>query len=98
LGLEPRDIISVHTPTTGPAYERRQSYDALFILGETLGEPLSKALQVIETDLASQGFFAIIGRDFLKECRFVYDGPSDTFTIHYRDLWRPISMATTSVE
>jgi hypothetical protein len=28
LGLAPRDVVSVHTPTTGPAYEERWSYDA----------------------------------------------------------------------
>ena len=55
LGLAPRDVVSVHTPTTGPAYEKRWSYDALFIAGETSGDPLSIALQVIEAELASQG-------------------------------------------
>ena len=44
LGLEPKGQVSVHTPTTGTAYEKRWCYDALFIAGENSEHPLAKAL------------------------------------------------------
>jgi hypothetical protein len=83
LGLVPKDIVSVHTPTTGSAYEKRRSYDALFIVGETTGDPFSKTIQIIECDLASEGIYALIGRNFLDACQFIYDGPKKSFTLQY---------------
>jgi hypothetical protein len=56
LGLAPSDVVSVHTPTTGPAYEERWSYDASFIAGEKSEGPLSKVIQIMEAELASPGF------------------------------------------
>jgi hypothetical protein len=91
LGFEQRGIVSVHTPTTESAYELRKTYDALFIVGETLAEPHSKAIQVVETDWASQGIYALIGRDFLSDCRLVYDGPRKSFTLEYDTPWAPAS-------
>jgi hypothetical protein len=93
LGLVPKDVISVHTPTTGPAYEERWSYDALFIAGETSDHPLSKAIQVIECEMASQGVYALIGRNFLEDCQFVYNGPSKAFTLQWESPWRSIVVA-----
>jgi hypothetical protein len=92
LGLAPRDIVSVHTPTTGAAYEKRMSYDALFIAGEEANEPLSKTIQVVGCELASQGFYAVIGRNFLEDFRFIYDGPRRSFTLEYDVPWRPTSV------
>jgi hypothetical protein len=96
LGLEPRGVVSLHTPTTGTAYQKRMSYDALFITGENSEHPLSKALQVIESHLASQGFFALIGRDFLDECQFSYDGPRQSFTLQWEAPWRPSILVASS--
>ena len=56
LGLAARGQISLHTPTTGVAYEKRWCYDALFIVGESSAHPLSRAIQVIESSFASEGF------------------------------------------
>jgi hypothetical protein len=83
LGLAPRSPISIHTPSTGPAYEKRTTHEALVILGETVGKPLSKTILILGCELASQGFFALIGRDLLQHCRFVYDGPRNSFTLEY---------------
>ena len=38
-------------------------------------------LPVIESDFASQGFFALIGRDVLQFRRLIYDGPTDAFEL-----------------
>jgi hypothetical protein len=92
LGLAPRGNVSVHTPSTGTAYEKRMTYDALFIAGEETGEPVSKTLQIIEWELASQGILALIGRDFLAECQFIYDGPSKSFALRYETPWRPTTV------
>ncbi len=95
LGLEPRGVVSIHTPSTGAASAKHMSYDALFIIGETTGEPLSKTVQVVESELASQGIFALIGRNFLEACQFVYDGPSKSFSLHYSPPWRPTTFLAT---
>jgi hypothetical protein len=83
LDLNPRGIVSIHTPSTGPAYENRQSYDACFVLGENEATSLVVNREVIGSEFASQGFFALIGRDVLRYCRMVYDGPQDRFTLEY---------------
>jgi hypothetical protein len=83
LDLAPRSPISIHTPSTGPAYEKRITYEALVVLGETTRKPLSKTILVLGCELASQGFFALIGRDLLQYCRLVYDGPKNSFTLEY---------------
>jgi hypothetical protein len=59
LELAPKSPISVHTPSSGPAYEERMGYEALIVLGETLGKPLSKTVLVLACELATQGFFAL---------------------------------------
>jgi hypothetical protein len=81
-----------HTPTTGAAYEKQMSYDALFIAGEEANEPLSKTIQVVGCELASQGFYALIGKHFLEDFRFIYDGPRRSFTLEYDVSWRPTSV------
>jgi hypothetical protein len=83
LGLAPRNIISIHTPSTGAAYEKRMTFEALVVIGETLGKPLSRTIAVISCELATQGFLALIGRDLLQYCRLIYDGPQNSFTLEY---------------
>jgi hypothetical protein len=83
LDLAPRGIVSIHTPSTGPAYENRQSYDACFVLGETEATSLVLNREVIGSEFASQGFFALIGRDVLRHCRLVCDGPQERVTLEY---------------
>jgi hypothetical protein len=40
-------------------------------------------LSVLELSLGSLGYQAILGRDVLARCRFLYDGPSDAFRLTY---------------
>jgi hypothetical protein len=40
-------------------------------------------LQITEAELASQGFFVLIGRDILDSCVLTYDGPRSRFTLEY---------------
>jgi hypothetical protein len=84
LGLQCRGIVSIHTPSTGSGYEVRNQFDVCFILGETENPPLSITLPVVESDFASQGFYALIGRDVLDHCTdFNYKGSKNTFTLSY---------------
>ena len=95
LGLDPRGSAAIHTSSSGPGYVTRTTYDCLFTVGETTADPLSKTLQIIGCELASQGFYALIGRDFLEACRFVYDGPRKTFTLEYDPPLRPTTYVAT---
>lgn len=83
LELEFRGATPIHTPSTGPAHEMRDQYDVSFVLGEAQPGPLEMTLPVIESDFASEGFFALIGRDGLRRCVLTYDGPADKFTLSF---------------
>lgn len=84
LGLGAKGVVSVHTPTTGSRYIDLLQYDVCMVLGEGQADALVLTLPVIESDFASEGFLALIGRDVLKSCKFTYDGPADAFTIAWR--------------
>jgi hypothetical protein len=83
LGLEQRGETSIHTPSTGTDHEKKPTFDAMIIVGETTGFPLHVTVPVIGCELATQGFSALIGRNVLRRCRFTYDGPSDSFTLEF---------------
>jgi len=40
-------------------------------------------LAVLEVQLAALGYEALIGRDILANCRFLYDGPRQRFRLRY---------------
>jgi hypothetical protein len=83
LGLQSRGFTLIHTPSTGSEYVSRQQFDACLVLGEHERRPLVVTLPVIEAELASQGFFVLIGRDVLNKCTFTYDGKKNNFTLRY---------------
>jgi hypothetical protein len=85
LGLTPTGTVLVSTPTTGPAPQTVSQYDVgIMIPGPTGGAPLlSQTLPVIASSLfAAQGFHALIGRDILSQCVFMYNG-NGFFTLAY---------------
>jgi hypothetical protein len=83
LGLGKRGTVSIHTPSTGTGYIDRAQYDACLVLGEGQAGALVFTLPVIESEFASQGFLALIGRDVLGSCMLVYDGPASKFTLEW---------------
>ena len=83
LGLEATGKIPIHTPTTGSAYEWRETYDACLVLGQDQPEPCVATVEVVGSDLASEGFFALIGWTVLGLCRLHCDGPTRQFTIEF---------------
>ena len=59
-------------------------YDVSFVLGETETTSLIVPAPVIESEFATEGFLALLGRDVLRHCRFIYDGPEKLFTLEYQ--------------
>jgi hypothetical protein len=84
LGLAAKGVVSVHPPTTGARYIDLLQYDVRMVLGAGQADALVLTLPIVESDFASEGFLALIGRDVLKSCRFTFDGPAETFTIEWR--------------
>ncbi len=84
LGLSPTGTTLVNTPTTGAMPQPADQYDIGFVIPAPNGLPLfSQTMPVIACELlAAQGFHALIGRDILSQCVFVYNG-SGFFTLSY---------------
>jgi hypothetical protein len=84
LGLTPTGTTLVLTPTTGNTPQPADQYDVGFLIPAPNGAPLfSQTLPVMASELlAAQGFHALIGRDILSQCVFVYNG-SGFFTLSY---------------
>jgi hypothetical protein len=85
LGLTPTGSTLVNTPTTGATPQPVDLYDVGFVIpGPAGGSHLfSQTLPVMASELlAAQGFHALIGRDILSQCVFVYNG-SGFFTLSY---------------
>ena len=85
LALTPTGTALVNTPTTGTTPQTTDLYDvAIMIPGPPGATPLfSQTLPVMASELlVAQGFHALIGRDILSQCVFVYNG-SGFFTLSY---------------
>jgi hypothetical protein len=83
LGLIQTGRPLVHTPTTGSNYEEREQYDVSFFLGSLPEDIASFTVGAIRSDLASEGFLAILGWDILRSCILTCHGPSRTFRLKY---------------
>jgi hypothetical protein len=86
LSLSPTGLMSALTPSTGKDPRYFRCYDAsLEILN--LDDPTSPLivhnLQVSEAELKIQGIQALIGRDVLSLCQFLFDGQSNSFSLSY---------------
>jgi hypothetical protein len=83
LGLIQTGKTLVHTSTTGQNYEERDLYDASIFIGDSLQGFAMFTVGFVRSDLASEGFLAIIGWDILNRCILTCDGPSGTFTLTF---------------
>ena len=83
LGLDPSGSASVHTPSAMGVAIQKLTYDASIILGDGKPHPRSYLLDLIETELAGQGFELLIGRDILARCVLHYDGPNGIFELTF---------------
>lgn len=85
LGLTPTGSCMVNTPTTGATPQAADLYDVAFLIpAGKMSPPLfNQTLAVMSCELlAAQGFHALIGRDILSQCVFVYNG-NGFFTLSY---------------
>lgn len=83
LALTPIGQASIHTPTTGNTPHSCNQYDVsitLFHPGLMMTLPV---VAVIESNLSIQGIQALLGRDVLSNCLFVYDGGAGTFALAF---------------
>jgi len=83
LGLQARNSVLIHTPSSGPGGDIRNQYDISITLGDGDPNPLSLVLPVIESEFTSQGFDALIGRDILRHCELYYHGGQNIFTLSF---------------
>jgi hypothetical protein len=82
LGIPETGRTMVHTPSTQASAPHCASvYDISLALAHPLMARAFNALPVIEAQLIHQGIQALIGRDILSHCLFVYDGQSGNFAL-----------------
>jgi hypothetical protein len=86
LDLTPTGTVSVHTPSTGGAAHLAEQYDVSLIIpgAGTHHVPLAiPAVPAMAANLSLQGVDALIGRDVLRDCIFIYNGSLGLFTIAF---------------
>lgn len=83
LGIPPTGTIHVLTPSTGIISHECNQYDVQMIIDHPHIPFRLQAVSVSESVLSHLGFDALIGRDILKDCLFVYNGHEETFTLAY---------------
>ena len=77
LGIQPIGQMKLSTPSQSrPAwlYAVRPSFPEMPM-------PPIEVLDIVGCTLAPQGFIALLGRNFLRELVFVYDGPAGLFRL-----------------
>lgn len=86
VGLPTRGFTAANIPAVGGLTFRSQ-YDAAFTILHLSGRArdhlvISDPL-ILDISLAGVGFQALVGRDVLARCRFLYEGISDRFELSY---------------
>jgi hypothetical protein len=86
LGLEPTGTIDIVTPSTGQGPHLADAYDVDFQIGAGPEDvPLwIPNLRTASCDLFQrQGIHALIGRDILQRCIFIYNGSMNLFSLSF---------------
>ena len=83
LSLVPTGTTQIRTPSTGTGTHPCNQFDVSLILHHPTISFTFQALPVVESQLLNQGFHALIGRDVLQNCLFVYDGPHQGYTLAF---------------
>lgn len=83
LNLTATGAIPVHTPSTGGTPVLQNQFDVSLSLVHPYRSLTIPNIAVIESNLIIQGIDALIGRDVLKRCLFVYDGQEKHFTLAF---------------
>jgi hypothetical protein len=88
LALTPTGSVPVITPSTGNLPVIADQYDISLLIPSASTNQVPLVIGTIPVVccadlLLSQGFQALIGRDVLAHCVFIYNGSIDSFTIAY---------------
>ena len=84
LELTATGAILIHTPSTGGTPHLCEQFDVALGIDHPTKDPMMlPTIPVIATGLAAQGIGALIGRDVLSSCLFIYDGAAASFTLAY---------------
>jgi hypothetical protein len=85
LSLTPTGSVNISTPSTGSAPHSADQYDVGFAIPNGGGLPFFlRTMPVIASELLNpQGFHALLGRDVLQHCVFVYNGDMGFFTLAF---------------
>jgi hypothetical protein len=83
LALVPSGTTSMITPSTGPNPVPVDQYDVSLILTHPPVTIAIPAWPIVECQSLGGNYQALLGRDFLSLCLFVYDGRAQRFSLGY---------------
>jgi hypothetical protein len=83
LGLMPTGTIPIHTPSTAGSAAVCAQYDVMLVVYHPKTSLVLGTVPVIANNLAGTGVQALIGRDVLAGCLFVYDGTTGLFSLAF---------------
>lgn len=86
LGLPPTGRVSIKTPSTEEGAHECDQHDVqVLILHAQKSDYCLRipTLPIVGVNLPNQGYHALIGRDILARCLFVYDGTANTFSLAF---------------
>lgn len=85
-GLTFRRFVFANIPALGgliPSSEYVTSVTLVHPADPARSGSLGRDVAILEQSLGALGYQAVIGRDILDRCLFIYDGPSKSFTLGY---------------
>lgn len=83
LGLTPTGIVLVHTPSTAGQAATCPQYDVSLAIYHPDHSVFLGTMPVMCSHLSSSGIQALVGRDVLQKCPFVYDGSAGHFSLAF---------------
>lgn len=84
LGLTPTGQVPVCSATSGTTPVMCDQYDVALMIPSPTGPFVAQTIPVTAHQLlAAQGFHALLGRDVLSRCVFIYNGTTHLFTLAY---------------
>jgi len=84
LGMTPTGMTHVHTPSTGGQAAAMPQYDVMLAIDHPSGPLLVDAVPIIAVpNFTLGGVRALIGRDVLSRCLFIFNGTAKNFTLAF---------------
>jgi Aspartyl protease len=86
LGLSVTGMTQMITPSTGATPHNAPQYDASLAIPAAANQPplIFPTVAIVASELLqAQGFHALIGRNILSQCLFLYNGAMGLFTLAY---------------